>query len=145
MPATGQRIDAFPTAKFGIEIGSIMAAEFTEVTGLEAEVEIFEYQEGGNNLFTHKLPGRVKFPNITLKRGVTDSRDLWDWFQSGIYGQIQRKNMSIMLFDQSGEEAKRWNFVNAYPIKWTGPSFKASDNSISIETLVIVHEGMSPA
>ncbi|MBM3132860.1 MAG: phage tail protein [Chloroflexi bacterium] len=144
MPFLGERIDPLATRKFCIEIDSIAEAAFTEAAGLEAEVEVFEYQEGGNNFFTHKLPGRLKFPNVTLKRGVTTSNELWDWFEKTSYGKTERRNISIVLYDQAGEEVRRWNLTNAYPMKWTGPSFRASDNSISIESIEFAHEGMSP-
>ncbi|MFO8009699.1 MAG: phage tail protein [Dehalococcoidia bacterium] len=144
MTKTGKRFDGLATAKFGVEMGNIVAAEFTEVSGLEVELEILEYQEGGNNLFSHKLPGRVKFPNVTLKSGVTESNELWEWFVKGTYGKIERQNISIVLYDQTNTEVRRWNLANAYPIKWTGPSFKASENTISIETLEFAHEGIVP-
>ncbi len=144
MTKTGKRTDGLATAKFGVEIGAIVMAEFTEVSGLEVQLEILEYQEGGNNLFTHKLPGRVKFPNVTLKSGVTATNELWEWFEKGTYGKIERKNMSIILYDQTNAEVRRWNLINAYPIKWTGPSFKAAENAVSIEALEFVHEGIVP-
>ena len=128
MGTLGERIDAYPSARFAVEVDKVMLAEFIEVSGLEAEVETFEYQEGGNNMFTYKLPGRIKFPNVTLKRGVTASNDLWDWFQEVMYkksaasGQserknlsIERKNVSIVLYDQAFKESRRWNLMNAYP------------------------------
>jgi len=144
MPQTGNRTDPLANAKFSVEIDMIQEATFTEASGLEAELDIFEYQEGGNNLFTHKLPGRVKYPNVTLKRGVTTSNDLWMWFEMGTFGKINRRNISIVLYDQDGSEVRRWNLINAYPIKWTGPSFDASAKAVSIETVVFAHEGMMP-
>jgi len=144
MAQTGNRIDPLANSKFCVEIDMIQEATFTEASGLEAELEIFEYQEGGNNLFTHKLPGRVKYPNVTLKRGVTASNDLWIWFEMGTFGKINRRNISIVLYDQDGSEVRRWNLINAYPIKWTGPSFDASAKAVSIETVVFAHEGMLP-
>lgn len=155
MGSTGQRIDGVSTSLFGVEIGNVVLAEFTEASGLEAEIEVFEYEEGGNNLYTYKLPGRVKFPNVTLKRGITESNDLWDWFQSVMYrkagntggnsSSIERKEVSIVLYDHTGSSpVRRWNLTKAYPIKWTGPSFNADENAISVETLVLAHEGMIP-
>jgi phage tail-like protein len=150
---TAKRFDGYPSSKFGIvgvEIKGVIVAEFTEVSGLEAEVEVFEYIEGGNNLFTHKLPGRVKFPNVVLKRGLTDSTDLWDWFHMIMYrtGEetkepVERKNVSIVQYDESEKERRRWNLTDAYPVKWTGPSFKADDNAIAIEALELAHKGLS--
>jgi len=157
MTKTGKRVDALPSARFGVVVENVMLAEFVEASGLEAEVETFEYQEGGNNMFTYKLPGRIKFPNVILKRGMTESNDLWEWFQNVMYQKpstgggkdrkklsIERKNLSIVLYDQEFKECRRWNLINAYPVKWTGPSFKADSNAVSIETLVLAHEGMLP-
>ena len=143
MPNAGKRVEAFPSAKFGVSIENVVTAEFTEASGLEAQIEILEYQEGGNNLFVHKLPGRVKFPNVTLKRGMTASNDLWDWFQQVMNRQIQRQNISIVLYGQDGSEVRRWDLEKAYPIKWSGPPFKASDNLVSIESIEFAHEGMT--
>ena len=154
---TAKRFDGYPSSKFGIvgvEIKGVIVAEFTEVSGLEAEVEVFEYIEGGNNLFTHKLPGRVKFPNVTLKRGITDSTDLWDWFQMIVDRKpeenkeaagrkpVERKNLIIVQYDGSETVQRRWVLTNAYPVKWTGPSFKADENAITIETIELAHQGL---
>jgi phage tail-like protein len=144
MVMTGKRVDPLGGSKFCIEIGNVQQAGFTEASGLEAEIEVFEYQEGGNNLFTHKLPGRMKFPKVTLKRGVIDSNELWGWFEDVAYRKVARKNLSIVLYNQEGSEVRRWNLTNAYPTKWSGSSLQASDNAISIETLELAHEGISP-
>jgi phage tail-like protein len=142
MPNTGQRIDPFPAFKFCVEIDSITQAVFSECSGLEAEVEVFEYEEGGLNDYVHKLPGRVKYSNLTLKRGMASSDELWDWYKKTLQGTIERKNISVTIYDTAGEECRRWNFQEAYPIKWTGPDFKADDNAVAIETLVFSHRGM---
>lgn len=145
MPNTAQRIDPFPAFKFCVEIGGITQAIFSECSGLEVEVEVFEYMEGGLNDYVHKLPGRVKYSDLTLKRGIASSDELWDWCKKTLQGTIERKNISVTIYDTSGEEYRRWNFQEAYPIKWTGPDFKADDNSVAIETLVFSHRGMQLA
>ncbi|MFC1944166.1 phage tail protein [Chloroflexota bacterium] len=137
------RTEAYRSAKFGVSIENVVTAEFTEASGLEAQIEIFEYQEGGNNMFVHKLPGRVKYPNVTLKRGIIASNDLWDWFQQVMNRKIKRQNISIVLYGQNGLEVRRWDLDNAYPIKWTGPPFKADGNVVAIESIEFVHEGMT--
>ena len=155
----GQRLDSYPSSKFGVvgvEINGVVVAEFTEVSGLEAEVEVFEYIEGGNNLFTYKLPGRVKYPNVTLRHGITDTTDLWDWFYMVMnrtvektktpkepIDPIERKNITLIQYDGSGTKKREWNLVNAYPVKWTGPSFKADENAITIEAIELVHQGLT--
>ena len=143
MPNTAKRIEGYASARFGISIGNVVTSAFTEASGLEAQIDVMEYEEGGNNLFVHKLPGRIKYPNVTLKRGMIFANDLWDWFQGVMNRQIVRQNISIILFSHDGTEVRRWNLENAYPIKWSGPSFKASDNAIAIESIEFVHTGMT--
>ena len=115
-----------------------------ECSGLEIETEVFEYQEGGLNDYVHRLPGRTKFSNITLKRGITTDKDLWQWYSRVMRGQVERKNVSVILYNSQGNPVMRWNFVDAYPIKWVGPAFKADANAIAIETLQFAHRGLNP-
>jgi phage tail-like protein len=142
MPTPGLRVDPLTTHSFSVEIGQIQHAMFSEFSGLQAEVEVLSYEEGGCNDFVHKLPGRTKFSNITLKRGVAYTDELWLWFMQVMNGAVMRKNVSVVLYNAAHKEVKRWNFVRAYPVKWSGPAFKASENAISIETLELAHEGM---
>jgi phage tail-like protein len=142
MPVTSRRADPFITCKFHVEIEGIQEAFFKECSGLEAETEVFSYEEGGVNDHPHKLPGRTKYPNVSLKRGVTDSSALWEWYLKVIQGKVERKNVSIVLYDSKGSEVKRWSFDRAYPIKWTGPGLKADENAVAIEILELAHEGM---
>jgi len=142
MAETGKRVDPLTTFSFFVEVEKIQQAAFSEFSGIQAEVEVFAYEEGGCNDYVHKLPGRTKFSNITLKRGLAETDDLWLWFQDVINGAVTRKNVSVVLYDAAHKEAKRWNFTRAYPVKWVGPAFKAGENAISIETLELAHEGM---
>ena len=144
-PNTGRRTDPFPAFKFCVEIGGVVQAVFSECSGLEAEVEVFEYEEGGLNDYVHKLPGRVKYSDLTLKRGMASSDELWDWYTKALQGRVERKNISVIIYNTAGEEYRRWNFREAYPTKWAGPDLKASDNAVSIETLVFSHRGMELA
>ena len=142
MPETGRRIDPYINSRFHVEIQGIQEAFFRECSGLEAETEVLSYEEGGVNDHPHKLPGRTKFPNVSLKRGMTDSKTLWEWYSKVIDGKIERKNVSIVLYDQQGSEVKRWSFERAYPTKWVSPGIKSDENAVAIETLEMVHEGM---
>lgn len=142
MPATARRVDPYITCYFHVEIEGIAEAFFRECSGLEAEIEVLAYEQGGVNDHVEKLPGRIKFPNVVLKRGVTDSKTLWEWFSKGVQGKIERKNVSIILYDSKGSEVKRWSFERAYPTKWSGPGLKSDENAVAIETLEIAHEGM---
>ena len=92
-----------------------------------------------------RLPGLVKYTNITLKWGIIDDAELWDWRQKAVDGRIERKNGSIVLLDDTGAEKLRWNCRDGWPSKWTGPSLNATSNEVAIETLEIVHEGIVKA
>ena len=113
---TAQRVDPFATFKFHVEIGNIKEAAFSECSGLEIATDVFEYQEGGCNSYTHRLPGRVKFPNVVLKRGMTESLDLWKWFEDVTQAKIQRVDVGIVLYDETKKTAKRrWEFGRIWP------------------------------
>lgn len=144
--ATGERKDPFRGFNFVVEVDGIQGAGFRECSGLDASTDVVDYREGkdGGNI-ARKLTGLNKHANITLKWGVTDDHRLWDWRKSVIEGKPQRKNGSVVLNDETGAEKVRWNFVAAWPTKWTGPTFNATSNEVAIETLEIVHEGLTKA
>ena len=128
---------------FGIEVGSVKGF-FTEVGGLGSETEVTEHKvmgPGGQQI-VRKVPGRLKWDNITLKRGITSSMDMWDWRKQVEDGDVNsaRMNGSIMMYDQTGAEVARWNFERGWPSKLSGPSIKSDDNAIGVEELTIVHE-----
>lgn len=135
------------TFKFWVEIENIVVAEFKECSGLRAEREVEQHKEGGVNDYVHILPGRIKYSNISLKYGVTDadnSTKLWQWFQKGLYdGKVERINLSILLRNVAGEVVRRWNLVNAFPVKWEGPQLNTESNQAAIETIEFAHEGLS--
>jgi len=143
--ATGERKDPFRAYNFLVEIDGITRAGFRECSGLDSSQDPIDYREGGEPLHVRKLPGLVKFSNISLKRGITDDAELWQWRKKAMDGTVERKNGSIILLDDTGAEKARWNFVNGWPTKWTGPTFNATGNEVAIETLDIVHEGVAKA
>jgi len=140
------RKDPFRGFNFKIEMDGVTKAGFQECSGLDASTDPVDYREGqekGN--IARKLTGLNKHANIVLKRGVTDDHSLWDWRKKVIEGKTDRQHGSIVLCDEAGEEKVRWNFVEGWPTKWTGPSFNATNNAVAIETLEIVHEGLTKA
>ncbi|MGB9180928.1 MAG: phage tail protein [Pyrinomonadaceae bacterium] len=143
--ATGQRVDPYRNFSFLVEIDGITQAGFSDCSGFGANTDPIEYREGGENKTPRKLPGLTKYPNITLKWGLTDSRELYDWYRDVVNGKIKRRNGSIILLDLEGKEKVRWNFFNAWPTKWDGPDFTAKGNDVSVETLELVHEGIERA
>ena len=130
--------------RFWIELGSVQIAVFKECSPITIETVMFEYQEGGLNTYTHKLPTNTKYQNVTLKRGLDESQDLYRWYMKAVNGQIERQKISIIVYDSLGNEVRRWNLQGAYPCKWTGPELKADTGAIAIETLEIAHEGIIP-
>src|SRR5437773_12275624 len=143
---TGDRKDPFRGYNFKLEIDGINKAGFRECAGLDATAAPIEYREGDEKVYTpRKLPGQTKYSNLTLKWGITDDHSLWDWQKKTIDGKTERKNGSIVLMNEDGEEKIRWNFVFGWPTKWTGPSFNATANEVAIESLEIAHEGVTKA
>jgi phage tail-like protein len=139
-PRGTKRIDPYSTFNFRVEIGSILMGGFSEVSGLRVETEVYSIKEGGMNAFEHKLPKSTKFSDITLKRGITDM-EMYDWYKEVINGNIERKSGSIILYERGRQKEMRWDFVDAYPVKWEGATFSASGNAIATETLVLTHNG----
>lgn len=140
--ATAVRNDPYGNYNFLIEIDGITRAAFHEVSGFDSTIDVIEHREGGDNISPRKLPGQTKYSNIVLKWGLSIDTDLVTWHQQAVDGDIQRKNGSIVLLDRRGQEVARWNFVNAWPSKWTGASLNAEGNDVSIETLELAHEGV---
>lgn len=139
------RTDPYRVYKYKVEIDGITRGGFREASGLDSAQDPIEYREGTDELHAKKLPGLNKSSNISLKWGITDDAQLWEWRKKCIDGKVERKNGSIVLYNDAGEEKIRWNFVEAWPTKWTGPSFNATGNEVAIETLEIAHEGLKKA
>jgi phage tail-like protein len=142
---TGTRTDPYRGYNFLVEIDGITQAGFQEVSGLDASNDAIEYREGNDPNHVRKLPGLNKYSAISLKRGITDSDELWRWYRTVVEGKPERKNGSIVLLDDTGQEKIRWNFVNAWPTKWTGPSFNSTSNAVAVEALDIAHEEVKKA
>jgi phage tail-like protein len=148
LPDKLKRQDPYLSSLFKIEIDGVIEAGFSECSGLQVETEFEEYREGGVNEFVHRLPKLTKYQTITLKRGRTESDKLWNWHQEVIKGKFSvstRKGGSIILLDAKGEEKCRWSFVGAYPVKWVGPDLRADQGAIAVETLELVHHGLTKA
>lgn len=134
--------DAYPSCRFYVQIKGKTQALFTEVSGLQVEIVVQDYEEGGNNGFIHRLPGRAKVGNLTLKRGMTRSNDFLKWLVDVANGIIQPCNLTLVMYDTARTSFMRWNFINAYPVKWSGPQFTSRSTDAAIETLEIAHAGM---
>ncbi len=139
---TGERFKVYATLRFRVHFGGAVHAAFTECSGLQVEVEVQDWEEGGLNDYVHKLPGRVKYQPLVLKSGVTISDELWNWYKQILNGTFERRNMAITLCSPTGETVQEWKFTRVLPVKWSGPALKADENAMAIESLEFVHEGM---
>lgn len=143
MPETGAVAYPHRNYNFLVEIDGVAQASFMECSGLDSMTEVIEYREGGDNTTVRKLPGRSSFSDIVLRWGIVDNHELFGWRQTVVDGQPERKNGSIVLFDQANStEVARWNFVRGWPSKWEGPSLDAKANDVAVEALTITHEGI---
>lgn len=118
---------------------------FSECSGLDAVLQIEDYIEGGENTYVHKFPTRVTWSNITLKRGVGISDSLWQWHEEFVLGKGKRRDGLIVMQNDLGAPIKAWVFKRGLPVKWTGPTFNASQNAIAIESIEIAHAGLELA
>jgi len=142
--AINSRNDPFMGFNFIVEIKGVTVGGFSEVTGLQVEVELQEYREGGLNEYIHKLAGPTRYPsNLILKHGITDKQELWAWHLDVRKGIFTRKNGAVILLNTSGTAVWRWNFVDAYPSRWSGPELRANASEVAVETLELVHRGLS--
>ena len=129
---------------FLVEIDGVTIAGFAECSGLSSTLDVIEYREGGD-LRVRKLPGLHKVGDITLRRGVTQSRELQDWHDNVVNGKPDRRNGSIVLLDAAKIPVVRWNFSAAFPRKWEGPTLNAQGDDVAIETLTLACEGIERA
>ena len=139
-----EREDPLVGFHFGVEIQGAVKGFFTSCTGLGSENEVIEHKvvnEKGQEVVI-KMPGRLKWDNIELERGITSNMDIWDWRQKVIKGDVEgaRKNGSIVMYDQHLKEVARWNFERGWPIKVADPQPKADSNQIGVVKLTIAHE-----
>jgi len=125
-----------------LDIQGVVTGYFTECSGMGSANEVIEHKvinDQGVEVVL-KIPGRLKYENITLKRGLTSNQDIWDWRQMVVDGNISsaRQNGSLVIYDHTLTEVARWDFENAWPVNITG--------SISgIEEITIAHEGIERA
>ena len=136
------------TATFLFEVDGLTIGKFMEISGLEVEVGVESIEEGGENGFVHRLPGRMTWPNITLKRGVTETDNLLNWLNKSSGEQftsagnkLTRSTAAVTLIGPKGKRLRAWEFVDAFPVKWHGPEFSAGSAGPATETLEIAHHG----
>ncbi len=141
--APGTWVDPYRAYNFKLLINNITNGHFTEVTGLGVHVERISYREAGNNSIVRAIPGRVTYPPVCLRFGLTSTGEMWDWLLTAVNGVVNRRNVSIVMLDPAGStEVLRWNLLNAWPQEWSGAPLDAMSRELAIETLTLAHEGL---
>ncbi len=136
MTQPGTPVDPYLAFRFSLQIAGVEHAFFTECTGLSGTVEVHEYKEGGLNTYSHKLPGRTTYSNVTLKRGMTDSTVMYDWFArvaTATNKSSQLKAVSIIQYNALREVVRRYDLTDAFPVKWVGPRLESGNSAVVLE------------
>lgn len=146
MPGNALQNDPLVTAHFELTVGAV-TGYFTEVSGLGSESEVVDHKiiaKGAKESIIRKIPGRLKWGDIVLKRGITDNMDFYNWRKQVEEGKVEaaRLDGTIIMYDQTMKPVAEWTFTKGWPSKISGPSLKSDDNSIGVEELTIVHEGI---
>ncbi len=136
------RNDPLRNFRFRLEIGGIQQAGFSECSGFDITVDPIDYREGTEATHVRKLPGLTKYGNVTLKWGITDSTELYDWHKEIVNGTIKRQTIAIQVVDEAGNDKARWEVVEAWPSKYDPMDLNAKGNDVSIETLELCNEGV---
>ena len=134
---------------FKLDVSGVLTGLFLECSGVGSENEIVEHKvvDSTGHEVVRKIPGRLKWNDITLKRGMTSDLGIWEWRDMVVKGDVvsARKAITITMLDRQYNEVAKWDFHNAWPSKVTGPSLKSDDNNFGVEEVTIVHEGMNRA
>ena len=118
---------------------------FMEVSGLDIQYDVVEYREGLSPEYaSQKMPGRPRYPNIVLKRGIIKGdNEFYKWISTIRLNSVERRDITISLLDEEHNPARVWKVKNAFPVKLTGPVLKAAGNEVAVETLELAHEGIT--
>ncbi len=140
---TGKRDDPYGQYNFLVEIDSVTRAGFTEASGLTIDTDAMDYREGADK--THnvrKLRGLTKYTNISLKRGYTQDKELWNWYKATINGSVERRSLEVALLNENRDEVLRWRVREAWIAKMDMGPFNATTNEVAIETIELFNEGI---
>lgn len=140
-----QRDNPYANFNFVADIGapSGTAIRFAAVELPAAELDVIEYREGADRTSAvRKLPGRVRYGNVVLRRGIDGNLDVWEWFKAVRDGDLQRRNVVITLHDERHEVVLTWRLRDAWPVKYEASDLNAKGNEVVIETLELAVESI---
>ncbi|RME74498.1 MAG: phage tail protein [Chloroflexi bacterium] len=139
------RFEPVPAYHYLLLVEKLVWGWFTECGNITLERSVLDYPEGGVNHYVHALPGRVSHSRVTLKHGLA-GRFLWDWFQEGASnGQVDRRPISIIVYDALFIPVMWWNLLNAYPVRWVGPALNSAGGEALVEEVEFAYDGGSGA
>ncbi len=145
MPAEDQLLDPYGAHYFALELNGIEIAHFMEFSGIKTSSTVFEIEEGGVNGYTHKRPGQSKWENLVLKYASSASTQLLEFRDAFNLDQFESRptnSGAVIMYDNQGNEVRRYSFKRAWPVSWEGPSLNAGSSELAIETLELAHEGI---
>jgi phage tail-like protein len=144
--AAGAVTDPYRAFNFKLEIRGVIEGHFTDCSGLAIRVHPIRYREGGTGQVVRAIPGQVEYSEVTLRYGLTKSRELWDWFLRSIQGSVERRNVSVIMLEPNAvDEALRWNLLNAWPSEWRGAALDALGREVAIEELKLAFDTLERA
>ncbi len=135
-----------PKFRFEVDLGTeLKGVGFQEVSGMDVENQVIEYRKSNSPLFSpEKMPGLVKYGNVTMKRGIfVNDNVFWDWHAEIKMNVIKRRTVLIKLLDESGNVTMQWQLDNAWPTKISSTDLKSEGNEVAIDTLEIAHEQLT--
>ena len=138
-----------PTAsRFLFELDGVEIGVFREIHGLQVTVAVEEFREGGQNGLSHRVPGRMTWPNVVFKRGVTQGNALFDWLNKSSgegfaanSNKLTRSTGAITALDHLGTRLRAWELIDVFPIRWKGPDFSVDSRDPLEEELEVTHHG----
>lgn len=148
-PATQMLGGDLPTAaRFLFELDGVELGIFREIHGLQVTVGVEEFREGGQNGFSHRVPGRMTWPNVVFKRGITQSNALFDWLNkssgegfAAASNKLTRSTGAITALGGDGTRLRAWELIDVFPVRWKGPDFSVESRDPLEEELEITHHG----
>ena len=139
----GVFVDPYRAYNFKLSIQDVVEGHFTECTGLGVNINVIRYREGGMSSVVHCIPGPVEYGDVTLRYGLSASRELWEWLMSAVQGYVVRKHISILVVDNDGfTELVRWDLFDAWPASWRGAPLDAQSREVAIESLTLVYDSL---
>lgn len=138
-----QQFNYVTANRFYVQMEDQIAASFSECSGLGVKLQYERQIEGGINDQQRVVLGDPEFSDVTLKRGITNSITFWEWMNSVLSSETnKRRNVGILLFNQAGEIMQNWTLIGAIPVGWKVDSLQASSDNVLLEELTLAYEGM---